>query len=100
MEMLPPEQEPLPIRATGPEESVLSRLDRYVALLTRVLFGLAGVGLVGMLLLIVADVIGIKILSRPVPGGIEIVSFLAVVAIGGRGRLTRRSCMDTWRSTS
>jgi TRAP-type C4-dicarboxylate transport system permease small subunit len=83
MEMLPPEQEPLPIRATGPEESVLIRLDRYVALLTRVLFGLAGVGLVGMLLLIVADIIGIKILSRPVPGGIEIVSFLAVVAIGG-----------------
>ena len=83
MEMLPPEQEPLPIRATGPEEGILSRLDRYVALLTRVLFGLAGVGLVGMLLLIVADIIGIKILSRPVPGGIEIVSFLAVVTIGG-----------------
>ena len=34
-----------------------------------------------MLLLIVADVIGIKIFSNPVPGGIEIVSFLAVVAI-------------------
>lgn len=81
--MLPPEQEPLPIRATGPGEGVLGRLDRYVALLTRVLFGLAGVGLVGMLLLIVADIIGIKILSRPVPGGIEIVSFLAVVTIGG-----------------
>jgi len=34
-----------------------------------------------MLLVIVADVIGIKIFSKPVPGGIEIVSFLSVVAI-------------------
>ena len=49
--------------------------------MTRILFWIAGAGLVGMLLLIVADVIGIKIFSRPVPGGIEIVSFLAVVAI-------------------
>jgi TRAP-type C4-dicarboxylate transport system permease small subunit len=82
MEMLPPEQEPLPIRTTGSEKGILNRLDRYIVLSTRVLFGLAGVGLVGMLLLIVADIIGIKILSRPVPGGIEIVSFLAVIMIG------------------
>jgi TRAP-type C4-dicarboxylate transport system permease small subunit len=83
MEMLPPDQEPLPIRETGSAKGILGRLDRYIVLLTRVLFWIAGVGLVGMLALIVADVIGIKIFSRPVPGGIEIVSFLAVVAIGG-----------------
>jgi len=81
MEMLPPDQEPLPIRETGLEAGVLKRLDRYIVLFTKVLFWIAGAGLVGMLLLIVADVIGIKILSRPVPGGIEYVSFLAVVAI-------------------
>lgn len=81
MEMLPPEQEPLPIRETGTKSRTLIVLDRYVALLTRILFWIGGVGLVAMLLLIVADVIGIRILSRPVPGGIELVSFMAVIAI-------------------
>lgn len=79
--MLPPEQEPLPVRETGSQSRILIALDRYIALLTRILFWIAGAGLVGMLLLIVADVLGIKIFSRPVPGGIEIVSFLAVVSI-------------------
>lgn len=81
MEMLPPEQEPLPVRETGTDIGILKKLDRYVTLLTRVLFWIAGVGLVAMLLLIVADVIGIKILSRPVRGGIELVAFMAVIAI-------------------
>lgn len=81
MEMVPSGQEPLPVRDTGAGKGVLTKLDKYIALLTRVLFWIAGVGLVGMLLLIVADVIGIKIFSSPVPGGIEIVSFLAVIAI-------------------
>jgi TRAP-type C4-dicarboxylate transport system permease small subunit len=81
MEMLPPDQEPLPIRKTGSEGGILGRLDRYVVLSTRVLFWIAGAGLVGMLLIIVADVVGIKIFSHPVPGGTEIVTFMAVVAI-------------------
>jgi TRAP-type C4-dicarboxylate transport system permease small subunit len=81
MEMLPPEQEPLPTREAGVQSRTVIALDRYLALLTRILFWIGGAGLVAMLLLIVADVIGIKILSRPVPGGIEIVSFLAVISI-------------------
>jgi len=81
MEMLAPDQEPLAIREKGPQQGILPRLDRYVAIGTKVLFYIAGIGLVGMLVLIVADVIGIKILSKPVPGGIEYVSFLSVVAI-------------------
>lgn len=81
MEMLPPEQEPLPVRESGSGNRVLSVLDRYIVFLTRILFWIAGAGLVGMLALIVADVIGIKVFSQPVPGGIEYVSFLAVVAI-------------------
>ena len=83
MEMLPPEMEPLPVREMDVEKGPLKTVDRYIVLFSKVLFWIAGVGLVGMLLLIVADVIGIKILSRPVPGGIEYVSFLAVVAIAG-----------------
>jgi TRAP-type C4-dicarboxylate transport system permease small subunit len=81
MEMLPPEQEPLPVRDLFRGNQVLSRLDRYIVLLARILFWIAGVGLVAMLVLIVADVVGIKIFSSPVPGGIEYVSFFAVVAI-------------------
>lgn len=81
MEMSPPEQEPLPLRKAGATPRVFERLDRCIALLARVLFGVAGAGLIAMLVLIVADVVGIKVFSRPVPGGIELVAFLAVVAI-------------------
>ena len=81
--MIAPDQEPLTIREAGPQKGIVPKLDRYIALGTKFLFYIAGIGLVGMLVLIVADVIGIKILSRPVPGGIEIVSFMVVVAIAG-----------------
>ncbi len=81
MEMLPPDQEPLPIRAGRPTNPALVRLDKYLSTFTKVLLGIAGLGLVVMLVLIVADVIGIKVFSNPVPGGIEYVSFVAVVAI-------------------
>ena len=82
MEMLPPEMEPIPVRETGSEKGILNTLDRYIVLLTKFLFWIAGAGLIAMLVLVVADIIGIKMLSRPVPGGIEIVTFLAAVAIG------------------
>ncbi len=82
MEKLPPEMEPLPIRESESDKGILSTMDRYILVLSKLLFWVAGAGLIAMLLLVVADIIGIKMLSRPVPGGIEIVSFLAVVAIG------------------
>src|SRR5665647_380571 len=81
MEMLPPDQEPLAIREAGSDKGVLSTAERYVALFSKVLFWIAGAGLVGMTALVVGDVIGIKIFSKPIPGGIEFVSFLAAVAI-------------------
>ncbi len=81
MEALPPDQEPLPVRETAPANPVISALDRYIALLSRILSWIGGAGLAAMLVLIVADVIGIKVFSKPVPGGIEYVSFLAVVTI-------------------
>ena len=79
--MLPPGQEPLPPKEAEKVDGILSRLDKGIALMSKIIFWIAGVGLVGMLLLIVADVIGIKIFNSPVPGGLETVSFLAVVAI-------------------
>ena len=42
---------------------------------------MAGAGMVAMLALIVADVIGIKLFKWPIPGGIEIIGFLGVVVI-------------------
>ncbi len=39
----------------------------------------AGAGLVAMLLITIADIIGIKVLKSPVPGAIEIVGFLGVI---------------------
>ncbi len=81
MEMLPPDQEPLAIREAGSDKGALSTAERYVALFSKILFWIAGAGLVGMTALVVADVIGIKIFSKPIPGGIEFVSFLAAVAI-------------------
>ncbi len=41
----------------------------------------AGAGLVLMLVLTVADVIAIKIFSSPIPGTIELISFLSVVVV-------------------
>lgn len=87
MEMLPPEmlpsdQEPLLSRGAGSNKGILSALDRFVVRLSKVFYWIAGAGLVAMLALVVADIIGIKVFSRPVPGGIEIVAFIAVVAIG------------------
>ncbi len=79
--MMPPEQEPLPVRSAKADGSILGRVERFIHLLNRILLWIAGVGLVGMLLLIVGDVIGIKVLHRPIPGGIELVAFFAVVAI-------------------
>jgi len=35
-----------------------------------------------MLVLVIADIIGIKVFSSPVPGAIEVVAFLGVVVIG------------------
>jgi TRAP-type C4-dicarboxylate transport system permease small subunit len=87
MEMIPPDQRPTPDEEAGPvpmaepETGAIGVLDRYLTAATKVLFYIAGIGLTGMLLLVLGDVIGIKIFSKPVPGGIEFVSFLSVVTI-------------------
>jgi len=54
-------------------------LEKYVKSLSNWLSWVAGAGLVAMIGLIVADIIGIKFFNWPVPGAIEIVGFLGVV---------------------
>ena len=56
-------------------------LDRVSRALSRWLRWVAGAGLLIMLLLTVADVIGIKLFNKPVPGSIEMVGFMGVVTI-------------------
>ncbi len=73
------------VTSTREEASVtgkLARLDRISRLLSIWLNWIAGAGLVAMLVLVVADIIGIKALSHPIPGGIEMTAFLGVVIIG------------------
>ena len=57
-------------------------LDRLATRLAIWSNWVAGAGLIAMFALIIGDIIGIKLLDHPIPGGIEIVSFLGVVVIG------------------
>lgn len=61
---------------------VVKRWERWVNQISRIFNWVAGAGLVAMLLLVIGDILGIKLLAQPVPGGIEIVAFLGVVIIG------------------
>lgn len=58
----------------------LERYERFVERLSHSFNWVAGVGMVAMLAVTVADVVGVKAFKTPVPGGIEVVGFLGVIA--------------------
>jgi len=58
---------------------VIERLEVFANSFSRWMNWIAGAGLVVMLGLVVADVIGIKVFNNPIPGAIEIIAFLGVV---------------------
>ena len=58
---------------------VIERLERFAHSFSKWMNWVAGAGLVVMLCLVVADVIGIKVFNNPIPGAIELVAFLGVV---------------------
>jgi len=60
-------------------QDTIERIERFTNFISKWLNWVAGIGLVVMLGLIVADVIGIKLFSNPIPGAIEIIAFLGVV---------------------
>jgi TRAP-type C4-dicarboxylate transport system permease small subunit len=60
-------------------QDTIERIERFTTTISKWLNWAAGIGLVGMLGLIVADVIGIKLFNNPIPGAIEMVAFLGVV---------------------
>jgi len=57
----------------------IGRLEKFANSFSRWLNWVAGVGLVLMVGLTVADIIGMKFFKQPVPGAIEMVGFLGVV---------------------
>ncbi len=59
----------------------IARLEKIANASSKWVNWVAGVGLLAMLGLIVADVIGIKLFKWPIPGAIEMVGFLGVVVI-------------------
>jgi TRAP-type C4-dicarboxylate transport system permease small subunit len=73
------------IRSTarvGRDPGVVNLVEKYLSQVSKWLYWIAGAGLIGMLALVVADIVGIKALSRPIPGGIEVTAFLGVVVVG------------------
>ena len=59
----------------------INRLEKLVRSFSHWLNGVAGVALMVMLSLIVADIIGVKLFKQPIPGAIEMVGFIGVVVI-------------------
>ncbi len=61
----------------------LDKFEKIVYMTSSWLNWIAGAGLVGMLILISADIVGNKVFKSPVPGSIEFVSYLGVIVIAG-----------------
>ncbi len=57
----------------------IERLEKFAHSSSHWVNWVAGVGLVAMFGLIVADIIGIKFFKQPIPGAIEMVGFLGAV---------------------
>ena len=58
---------------------IIDRLDKWAKLLSKWISWVGGIGVAFMLVLTVADVIGVKIFNTPISGAIEIVALLGVV---------------------
>jgi len=60
---------------------IFSSFEKFVTGCSRWINWIAGLALTLMVILVVADICGNKFFKTPVPGGIELVSLLSVVAI-------------------
>ena len=59
--------------------NIMDKFEKWAKLVSHSIVWIGGAGVVIMLGLTVADIIGIKVFNSPVPGGIEIVGFLGVI---------------------
>lgn len=55
------------------------KFEKYVLQISKWFNIVSGIALISMLVLITSDIIGNKIFKYPIPGGIEFVSFIAVI---------------------
>lgn len=61
--------------------NIFYKFEKIVTFLSKWFNVVAGIAMVGMLVLITSDIIANKAFKNPIPGGIEFVSFIAVIAI-------------------
>ncbi len=59
--------------------AIIEKLDKWAKLIGQWIAWVGGAGVILMLALTVADIIGVKIFKSPIPGAIEIVAFLGVI---------------------
>jgi TRAP-type C4-dicarboxylate transport system permease small subunit len=59
--------------------AIIEKLDKWAKLIGQWIAWVGGAGIIIMLALTVADIIGVKIFQSPIPGAIEIVAFLGVI---------------------
>ena len=59
--------------------AIIEKLDKWAKLVSSWIVWIGGAGLIIMLALTVADIIGVKIFNSPVPGAIEIVALVGVI---------------------
>lgn len=69
----------------------MNKLEKFVNKLSRYFNWLAGIGLLAMAILVVADIIGNKVFKYPLPGGIEYVAFFGVIVTAFAIANTQRS---------
>jgi len=60
-------------------QEIIKKLEILTTSLSKSLTWIAITGLVGMLVIIIIDIIANKVFSSPIPGAIEIISFLGVI---------------------
>ncbi len=59
--------------------AIIEKLEKWAKLVSKWIVWVGGAGVISMLSLTVADIIGIKIFKSPIPGAIEIVAFLGII---------------------
>jgi TRAP-type C4-dicarboxylate transport system permease small subunit len=75
-------ESPISAVQTSRMARIVGLLGKFTTMLSKWLYWIAGAGLILMLALVVADIIGIKLIAHPIPGGIELTGFLGAVVIG------------------
>ena len=75
-------QESSPVPQNEPVGGVLGKVESVLNKMALFLLIIAGVAIIAMLVIMFADIIGIKVFKSPISGGIEYVAFLSSIVLG------------------